>query len=471
MKILLINPPISVEDVYGKYSNLASFQPPIGLCALAGYLLYYRYDVKIIDASVSGMSILDVVKDVKKFNPQLIGIYTNTSNYYVVTRLTDAIKEAHPSGRIVLGGPHPTFLPKDSLQQTRADYVVMGEGEETLLELVRFIEHAYANLSGVKGLAFKDRDNNIVINAPRERIQDLDRLPFPAVHLLPPLKNYKLYLLQYKRLPYMTLMTSRGCPYKCVFCNTPFGKITRFNSPEYITSYIEYLSKEFGVKELHFCDDTFTLNEDRIVRMCELIQKKKLDVTWYSATRANFKNKELFKLMKRAGCWTCAIGVESGDPAILRLIGKTISLDEVRATCNSAVDAGLIVKAFFIIGNPGETVESIERSIRFAQTLNVHYPVFSLMTPYPGAELWDTAEQYGTFDRSNFQKLLISTSDPVFVPFGLTKELLIRKQKEALRRVYLTPRMIQRQLAAIHSFADVKKLGKAAIEFLKLQYT
>lgn len=470
MKIILINPPLTLEETYGNYSELASCLPQLGLCALAGYLIKNGYkDIRIIDATAMRIGINDIVKDIVSEIPDLVGIYCNTTNYYSVSKLSSEIKKIRNEQKIVIGGPHPTFLPLDTLKETAADYCVVGEGEETLLELAQHIDNNSDELDKINGLAYKAADNRVVINKPRSRIDDLDSLPFPAVNLLPPLSKYKFYLLQYKRTPYMTLVTSRGCPYNCVFCETPFGKVVRYHSPQYVVDYIEYLMKQFGVKELCFVDDTFTLDEKRIAEICDLIQKKNLDISWYAATRANMKDKSIFQKMRKAGCWICAIGVESGDPGILRLIGKGISLDEVKSTCDTVLRTGLILKTFFILGNPGETLDTIERTISFAKSLKSHYPVFSLMTPFPGAKLWETAEKYGTFDRSNFQKLIISTSDPLFVPYGLTKEILLQKQKEAFRRTYFNLGMISRQLATVKSIDDIKKLSKAAFTFLKLQ--
>ncbi|MBU0477575.1 B12-binding domain-containing radical SAM protein [bacterium] len=471
MKITLINPPLTLDEAYGNYSDLASFLPQLGLCALASYLIKYGYkEVRIIDANVLGSSLSNIVKDVMSDSPDLIGIYNSTSNYFSVSSLVSEIKKTKRSQKIVLGGPHPSFLPEEILTETAVDYCVIGEGEETLLELVQHIEGNSDELNKIDGLAYKTSDDKIIINKPRKRIDDLDSLPFPAVHLLPPLSKYKFYPLQSKRSPYMTLITSRGCPYNCVFCETPFGKTVRYHSPEYVVNYIDYLVKQFGVKELCFVDDTFTLKEKRVFEICGLIQKINLDVSWYSATRANIKDKTIFNEMRKAGCWICAIGAESGDPEVLRLIGKGVSLDEIKSSCEAVLKAGIVLKTFFILGNPGETLETIEKTIKFAKSLKAHYPVFSLMTPFPGTELWNTAEKYGTFDRSNFQKLIISTADPVFVPYGLTKEILLKKQKEAFRRTYFSLGMVKKQLCAIKSIDDVKKLGKAAIAFLKLQF-
>ena len=471
MKIILINPPFFLEEIYGQYTEFASILPQVGLCSLASYLIKHGYEnVKIIDAPVLRIGISDIVKDLKKEAPDLIGIFCNTSNYLASSKLAAEIKRAIKTQKIALGGPHPTFLPKETLSETVADYCVVGEGEQTLLELIQNLDDKNEDQKKIDGLAFKTSSGEITINKARKRIEDLDSLPFPAVHLLPPLTKYKFYFLQYKKMPYMTLITARGCPFNCVFCDTPFGKEVRYHSPEYVVEYINYLTTQFGVKELCFLDDTFTLSEKRIFEICDLIQRRNIDVGWYSATRAKIKDKNIFQEMKKAGCWICAIGAESGDPEILRLIKKGISLDDIKSSCEAVLKAGIILKTFFIIGNPGETLDTIGRTIKFAKSLKSHYPVFSLMTPFPGSELWHTAEQFGNFDRSNFQNLVISNSDPVFVPFGLSKEILLKKQKEAFRRVYFNLGMIKRQLAATTSVEDVKKIIKAGFAFLKLQF-
>ena len=266
----------------------------------------------------------------------------------------------------------------------------------------------------------------------------------------------------------MTVMTSRGCPYQCIFCQTPFGKEVRFHSPAYVVDYIDHLQRRFGVRELHFCDDTFSLREDRVAEICNGFLRRGLDLTWYAATRANVSDEGIFGTMRRAGCWICAIGVESGDPEVLRRIGKHIDLDQVRRTCRAVRRAGLMLKTFFILGSPGETEASIERTIRLAIDLKAHYPVFSLMTPFPGTRLWQEAERCGSFDRNDLARLLIAGSDPAFVPHGLTAERLLARQNEAFRRVYLTPGMIGRQLAAIRCAEDVVKLARAGLAFLRL---
>lgn len=471
MRVTLINPPISMEKVYGKFVKLASFQPPMGIASLAGYLLHYGHEVKIIDSAIMNYSIEEIVREIKNDAPDLVGIYTISYNFPVVGKLASAIKEARKSQKIVVGGPHATFMAEQTLKDTVVDYCVLGEGEETLLELVQHLEDNSNQLSSIQGLAYRTSDGEIVITSERVRVKDLDELPFPAIHLLPPLEKYKLYLLHHKRSPYMTIASTRGCPYKCIFCETPSGKIVRAHSPEYLLGYLQFLIKNHGIREVLFLDDTFTLNEKRVFKICDLIRKNNIDLTWYATAQANVRDQDIFKAMKAAGCWIVALGVESGNQRILDLMEKGTTVEAISATAKGILDAGLKLKTFLVLGNPGETMETIEETIRFTKSLKPHFPVFSLMTPYPGAPLWQSAEKYGTFDRSGFDKLSIASDSPVFVPYGLTQEILLEKQKEAFRRTYFNPGMAMRHLIAIESFRDVKVLAKAAAAYVNIQFS
>ena len=472
MKITLINPPISLEDVYGRFKKLASFQPPVGLASLAGYLLEYKHDISIIDCNALGLSVDDTVRLVKSEPPDMVGLYTLSYNYPVIEILTRAIRQSNPKIKIIAGGPHATFLPQQTLEETPIDFCVMGEGEETLLSLIQHLDDRANDFSEIEGLAYKKSDGEVVINSERVRVKDLDQMPFPAIHLLPPLTTYKPYLLHHKRLPYMTVASSRGCPYKCVFCETPSGKIVRAHSPEYMVDYQIFLSKNYGVKEVMFLDDTFTINEKRIFKFCDLMIKNDVDMTWYSNAHANVKDLDMFKSMKAAGCWIVAVGIESGNQEVIDLLDKGTTKEQMRLTCKGVRDAGIKLKTFFVLGNPGDTPYRVDETIQFAKELKPHFPVFSLMTPYPGAPLFETAEKYGTFNRAaGFHKQILATDDPVFVPFGITKKILLKKQKEAFRKSYFNLGMLMRHLSSIESFKDLEVLIKAFIAYFDVQFS
>ena len=471
MKVLLLNPPICIQDVYGRFAQLASFQPPTGLAHLAGYLLQYGHEVEIIDANCLSITIEDIVKEIKKYPPDLVGLYTISYNYPVIEKLSKSIREAVPTLKMVAGGPHATFMPEQTLHETPIDFCVMGEGEETLHELVEHLEVGAKDFSDIPGMAYRTLEGEIKKNGERVRVKELDDLPYPAIHLLPPLHKYKLYLLHHKRTPYFSVASSRGCPYKCVFCETPSGKIVRAHSAEYTADYLQFLEKKHGVKEIHFVDDTFTLNEKRIFKLTELMHQKNIDLSWYGTAHANVKNMDVFKAMKSAGCWIAAVGIESGSQKVIDMLDKGTTKERMKATCEGVLAAGLKLKTFFVLGNPGDTVDTIDETIEFAKSLKGHFPVFSLMTPYPGAPLYENAEKYGIFDRSGFDKLKIATDDPVFIPFGLTKEILIKKQKQAFRDLYFNPAMIFRHLVGLSSPMDAIKLTKAFKAYLAAQFT
>ena len=471
MKVTLVMPPMCIKDVYGRFAQLASFQPPTGLAHLAGYLLQYGHEVEIIDANCLSLTIEEVVKEITKYPPDLLGLYTMSYNYPVIETLSHAIRETNPTLKIVAGGPHVTFMPEQTLKETPIDFCVMGEGEETLHELVQHLEDGSNDFSDIGGLVYRTLEGEIKKNGERARVKELDELPYPAIHLLPPLSKYKLYLLHHKRTPYFSVASSRGCPYKCVFCETPSGKLVRAHSAEYTADYLQYLEKKYGVKEIHFVDDTFTLNEKRVFKLTELMQQKNIDLTWYGTAHANVKNMDIFKAMKAAGCWIVAVGIESGNQKVIDMLDKGTTKERMKATCDGVLAAGLKLKTFFVLGNPGDTPETIEETITFAKSLKGHFPVFSLMTPYPGAPLYQNAEKFGTFDRSGFDKLKIATDDPVFVPYGLTKEVLIKKQKKAFRSLYFSPAMVYRHLVGLDSPEDAIKLSKAFKAFMATQFT
>ena len=475
MNIVLVNPPVCWKDVYGKFEKVASFQAPIGLPALAAYLLQYGHNVQIMDANVpdergNDLTIEKIVNEFRKYPPDLIGLYSISYNYQVFEDLAFAIRKAVPSSRIVAGGPHVTFMPKETLRDTPVDFCCLGEAEESLHELVQHLEDGSTDFSDIAGFAYKTPEGEIVVTSERIVYKDLDKLPFPAIHLLPPPERYKGYLLNQKRSPMMPMSSSRGCPYQCIFCETPSGKNFRANSAEYITDMMEVYVQKFGIKETTFLDDTFTVSEKRVFEICELKNKKNIDLTWFANAHANVRNMDIFKAMKSAGAWLVSLGIESGSPKVIELLKKGTTKEQMRATGQGILDAKLKFKPLFILGNPGETLETIEQTIQFAEELRGHFPLFSIMTPFPGAPLWDNAEEYGTFDRSSFSKLTIATSDPAFVPYGLTKEILVNKQKEAFRRSYFNIGMAKRHLMTLDTVEDFVKLVKASFTYLNVQF-
>ena len=462
-KILFIVPPLYTEETYGKFGRVGSTLPFLGLYYLASVLRKNNFEVKILDSIVLRLSIKDILKEVDNYSPNMVGISSSTASYHKARVLAETSKEAFPNMNIVLGGPHLSGLPEEVMKNNCFDFGVINEGEETILELCEKLRNNGNNFKEIKGLTFRNEDDQVIVTEKRNPIKDVDSIPYPARDLLPPLKAYRASALYYKRLPITQIFTSRGCPYQCIFCNTPFGKVIRFHSVEYVVSEIEMLLKDFGVKEILINDDTFTVDKNRVLEICRLIRKKNLKFLWSCNIRVNTVDREILQEMKSAGCWLVMPGVESGNQKILDILRKGLTLEQAVNACKWAREVGLMIKPSFICGNPGDTEETIEETIKFAKSLKTHYPSYTFMTPFPGTPMWHLAEKYGYIDKTNFSKFALSSREPSFVPFGLTKEYLIKKQAEAFRRWYIDWGMFCRHIGTIRRAEDFKKMFRALL--------
>jgi radical SAM superfamily enzyme YgiQ (UPF0313 family) len=335
-----------------------------------------------------------------------------------------------------------------------------------LAELADFIIHGKGAVGDIDGLVWR-KDKKIELNKPRRPIEDMDSIPLPARHLFGDQSRYRPAAVNYRRLPAMAVFTSRGCPNSCIFCQNSFGHKVRYHSPKYVVDEIHEIVEKYGAREIMINDDTFTIKRNRVLEIAQLIRDRKLDIVWSCNVRVNTVDLEMLKAMKAAGCWLIMPGVENGNPHILKKLKKHIKLEQVRECCNFARKAKILVKPSYIIGCPGETKATIENTIRFAKSLWSHYPGFSLMTPYPGTEMWDIAESYGTVDKSSYSQLSPAATVPPFIPKGLTGDYLKKMQGEAHRRLYFDFKMILRHLAAIRTVEDVMKLWRAAWTLLR----
>lgn len=467
MRILLINPLLSLEKIYGKFKHAGGIIPPLGLAYIASILERDNHNVRIIDCNTLIAPLEDTLEQVDDFLPDLIGWTVTTNNLYEVNHLAQKIKILYPNIPLVIGGPHLVDGELQTLEGLCFDYGVIGEGEYTMRELVQKIESGDKNLRDIKGLIFKE-NREIIPNSPREPIVDLDRLPFPARHLFPPMSRYRPKIISYRKLPCVHIFTSKGCPYKCIFCRTPFGKKVRFHSPEYVVSEIKHVINKYGAREIIFIDDTFIITKERVFQICKLIQKNDIKIPWSCDVRADLVDKNLLFEMKKAGCWLIFVGLESGNQMILDTLKKNITLEQAENTCKWAEEIGLFVRASFILGNPNETLDTIEETIKFAKKLPIHYPMFTFMTPYPGTDLWKKSELYGTFDKNDLTKLRMGTSVS-FAPYGLDADTLLRKQREAYLSLYLNPSMFFRHLKSVRYQEDFSRIFKGLMGLIRLK--
>ncbi len=383
MRVMLLSTPYPLEE---------NPIPPLSLAYLAAALQKEGIEVQIMDHLVSKYTPDKLRRELEQFKPDIVGATCVTLNYPTASRIMRVCKNFDPNIVTMLGGPHATFALNETLLRAPwIDLIVTGEGERTLIELVRTIEKG-EDYHQVPGIAFR-KNGAVVKTEPRPLIEDLNELPFPARNLLP--------LSKYKALEApCTVITSRGCPFKCIFCSGPrlFGRRVRFRDPELVLDEIEQINKEYGFQKINIVDDTFTLNERHAREICNGILKRKIKITWNVFARADTVNLGLLSLMREAGCEWLLYGAESGNPEILKTIKKGTTPDTLRQGARIAAEAGIKVFNSFIFGLPGESPETARQSMDFAKELDDKYGAkygFHILSPLPGTELYEKPKEYG----------------------------------------------------------------------------
>ena len=433
MKIILVNPPYPL----GVHSHPPFI--PLGLAYLGAVAETANHEVTVIDCQAEKLSYEGFRDRVAQTAADVIGVTATTLLYKSAMQLITIAKEAQPSAVTVLGGSHGTFWDENALlEYPSLDVVVRKEGEQTFLELLSRLQ-AETSLDGVLGVTFRGKDR-IVRNADRPFLEDLDSLPFPAHHLLP------LQALKRMGKILFPLITSRGCVYWCDFCSTVrmFGRHYRWRSPKSVVDEMQLVHDKYGVDQVTFYDDAFTVNRERVVKICEELHVRKLDMTWDCGTRVDMLDRELLKMMHDAGCIAVWLGVESGSEAILGAMNKRIKLDQTRLAYKIAHDVGLMTIANVVLGFPGETEETAWETINFIKKLNPDDIGFYVATPYPGTPMYDLVKQKGWLRITDFNKY--DTANPTFETPWLSMDKIREIRYKAYQQFYLRPSYVLRML-------------------------
>lgn len=392
LDVLLVNPP----SVLGQEAaNVHGSLPPIGLSYLAKALQQHGYSFQIVDMSGLGIKKQGLLELLDLYRPRVVGITSLVNNYYTGLMVAALVKERHPGTRVVIGGPHATFLPNETLQSEHVDVVALYEGEETIVELVEAFTKGEEDLSQIRGIAFI-RDGQMITTERRDHYTDIKSLGAP-VHEIFDYSNYNNVA---------PIVTGRGCPYGCIFCvaGAVSGRQYRTRPIDDVIDEIVYLVEEKNVRRFFITDDTFTFYPERVEEFCTKILERKLNIQWKCEGRVNTITHDLMVLMRKAGCSGIQFGVESANPEVLKLIKKQIDIEQVRKAVVDAHHIGLTVKCSFIIGLPYETEEMVRNTIGFAKELHTlwegpNYPriytAFAICTPLPGTYLYENAEALG----------------------------------------------------------------------------
>lgn len=457
MKVLLIYPPISRAERYSsEIGNAGGAQIPLGVYYLASYIREYGHSVSVIDGEATGLTSGDILAQVINDTPEVIGISSTTVAFHRAIEVAAEIKERFLDLPIVLGGPHVSSNVKHAMSFDIFNYGVIGEGEFTFRFLLDFLASG-GERSKIEGLAYR-ANGEVVVNPRRARITDLDCLPFPAFDLIPDLSVYNPPPSNYKKLPVVSVITGRGCPNLCTFCDRAvFGRTFHQRSPENIAEEIAFLWKKYSVREISFVDDTFTLRPDNIRKLFKNLDDRDIALPWTCASRINTVDFELLRFMKEHGCWHVSFGIESGDEEILKTIKKRISLENAKQVIAWCRKLGIRTKGFYMIGHPGETVQTMDKTIESALQMGLDDVVVTLNTPIPGSEQYERVEEFGSLNKTDWAKF--NYWRPVFVPGGLSSEIIQAKHKEFYRRFYLRPRILWRYFLSFFSAGGLRRFG------------
>ncbi|HMK53366.1 MAG TPA: radical SAM protein [Methanobacteriaceae archaeon] len=432
MKVLLINPPYTSS----KYKFIGLVAPPLGIAYIAAVLENDGVEVEIIDSAALEMDWESLEQAIRNASPQLIAITALTPTIDQAMETAKLSKNTCPDAMVVLGGYHPSFNYSEILEKDYVDLVVIGEGEYTMLELVQTLEDG-GDLKKVKGIAYGD-----VVTSPRPATANLDELPFPARHLLP-MDHYKILNM---KLHTATMISGRGCPMQCSFCASAalHGRKLRMRSPKNVVDEMEYLIDHHDAGMIAFMDDTFTLKPTRVEQICEEIMERDLDIYWGCTARADTLSSNMLQKMSDSGCITMFLGVESADQQQLDRVNKQITIDKIRSAFTLSRKHNIRTIASVVLGMPGDTRDSIGRTINFVRELNPSYALFSLATPYPGTRFYKEAVENNILKVKDWSKYTLLS--PVMETVDCSMDELKTMQKKAFRQFYLRPTYIFRQL-------------------------
>ncbi len=433
MKIVLINP-ASQEKVYGKiHKHLPPTAPSLGVLYLAAVLEENKIPVYVIDAYGENYNLERTVEEIKRLKPDIVGYTVMTTVLGVVVELARRVKEDLPCSLNIVGGPHITAMPVESLiNYPFLDISVIGEGEYTLLEIAQG-----RNLNEIKGIAYRQKDGEVVLNPPREGFIDVDKLPLPAKHLID-LAKYHHALFESYGKPLTTLLTSRGCPYQCTFCSSQvtFGRRIRFRNVESVMAEVDSLIEKYRIKAIEFRDDVFTVNKARVIKLSEELGKRK--IAWIANARLDIIDDDMVKAMKEGGCKLLEVGVESGSQKILDEYRKGIKIEQILKAFEIFNRYKIDTLAFFIFGALSETAKTAQKTIDLAKKIKPTFVEFFILNPMPGSPAYKTALEKGMMKSIDWTEV---SSPQFFKPIikhpNFSEEELVGLIKRAYKEFYL----------------------------------
>ena len=470
MKVLLVNPPRE-NSIYSEVPTTVNAEinsiPPLGLLYLESHLAHHtEHEAKIIDCQADSITHAGLEQIIRDENPHLVGVTGHTHDLVDILAVSKMVKRVHPEIAVWWGGPHVTSFPRESMHFPEVDGAIPKEGEVPFTEVVETLSKG-GDLSQVKGILFR-RKGEVVQTPPAPTVNDLDSLPMPRREILDVKKYY--YLLG-DEVTATSLISSRGCPYNCNFCNTPGRKTWRHRSARNVVDEMEACVR-LGIKEIYFVDDTFNVDRERIDDICHEIIRRGLEVRWNFRARVNLLRAEQLTLLEKAGCTRIHVGVEAGNNEGMKGLRKQLTVDKVKDGFKLLKKTKMHTVCYFMIGSPHErTREDIMETIDFAIDLDPDYVLFGIMTPYPDTDIFRDGVKKGILDPDHWQRFILDPK-PGFKPQMWTEHMseddLNEMLEIAFKRFYIRPKLLFKKLIEIRNIKDFGRKLKAGWSIAKL---
>jgi anaerobic magnesium-protoporphyrin IX monomethyl ester cyclase len=432
--------------------------PPLGIAYVAAALEKAGHQVQIIDNYLLEKLLDQIKHEIEKLQPEIVGIACGSVTYQKTVDTAKAVKEVLPTCKVIVGGPHPSYMPDSMMQHPEIDFAVLGEGERVTTELVNLISNGKdqpKNLAKIAGIGYREKKQTLK-TAP-SFINDLDQVPFPARHLLP-MSLYDRRIEFLNAEPVDTMNVIRGCPFNCTYCDIKrlWGRTCRAFSSKRVVDEISHLVTKYATKGIYFVGDNFTINTSRTEETCRQIREQKLDIEWICDTRVDLVSRKLLKEMKSAGCRTIWFGVESGSPRILEKVNRGITVEQAQHAFKICREEGINTACSFMLGTPGETVTDMKATFNLAKKLNADWCQFNIFIAYPGSPLYDEIMQCGLYDRVEDFVAYVKTDD-------FNYEMLLETTRQFQKSYNLSTKRILRKIRR----EGFLKVLKESIKLLK----
>lgn len=467
-KVVLVNPMSTFhETLFGPVIDWREMNPPIGLCYLAAAVREAGYDVSIVDSEALRYSVDETMKEIKKLEPDLVGITCKTLWIMNAHEIAERVKK-EIGVPVVAGGNHPTAIPERTIKEfPHFDTLVVGEGEVTFVELLKALSDG-SDLSAVKGIVFRKKDG-FEITPPRERNMNIDSLPVPAWDLLPKLsKFYRPSLAYTTKLPGFVIVTSRGCPGKCMFCDrSTYGNRVTRHSPEYVVNMIRELKQKYGVKFFEIFDDNFLLSRQHLFAVLDLLEKEKIKIRFTVQSRVDTIDEERLTRLKKAGCEVIFFGVESGSQEMLKAMNKGVQIEQIRKAFKMTRKFGIKASANFILGFPGESEETLKETESFIKELDILDASIFYFTPLPGSEIYEKINSLGNYKEDWDKADGMISSNIIFVPPGLKEDTMREYHIKCMDACYNLKNQFKYIPMRLSTFTHVKAVYAALIRGIK----